>query len=855
MTENWYVVLELEFDPNPVTDERLIRQRIDEKIKFWSSKANDFNKGAEYRKYLDYAKKGIIENEMLGANNIRAELIRDAYDRVYGPIDETLRQIHKSDISADAVAKIAKTYKVSDDVVKRRVKVLGMKVVDYEATYRKYYLSKPQDVDKYNGIIPLLDAFHAEDLYDFLYQGTSVKNAQKLSCDALRQRASERKKNEFYKADGISGTGSKLCGLCEQAFKDNESKAVYDNYLEYAKRKAILDDVRRIYDLGGKLSSESSSEYIGRLTEVLKDRNLADEVFTAFCIIEDIEFAPAQSAHETATRNRAVSTPNPTPTQASEAPASPTGSNTSNSNRQPANSNIKPMSGIGSFFESDSVAKRIIILLVIVVVVGGALRSCVGGIARNIGNKKEAETTATQSADSNEQKDSGDGSEIEEQSDNEHSVTGDEIIVPPLEINNLAIEKLPQNPTSIAVAEIAVYNGSVSSEKQVDEYPFTAQYDGRYRIEISGLYNDTNVELHLCDENGEDIDYDTYCENGEGITAKELLAGHNYTVKIIQHRGFSDYSLAIGMQKETIDITGYTVVSDSVEYKDQRNVYTFKVPVDGRYRFEMSGMQSGTQVELYMFNVLGETVEYDSYCENDEGITVKDLKAGDEYQIQVRQKNEFSSYNLNIGYQKETIDITELSMVSDSIEYKDQRNFYTFKVPVDGRYRFELSGMQNDTEVELYMFNDLGETVESDNYCKNGEGITVKDLKAADEYTIQVRQKSGFSDYGLMIGKQKETVDVTKGSIVNDQIEYTDQRNVYSYTAQSDEDIIIMLSNMKNDMSVEVLVLNELEETLESDSYIKNGEGFTVTGVTTGGRYEIQVRQKEGEGQYVLTIE
>ena len=47
MTENWYLVLELDFDPNPVNDEALIEQRIEEKRKFWSSKANDFNRGAE----------------------------------------------------------------------------------------------------------------------------------------------------------------------------------------------------------------------------------------------------------------------------------------------------------------------------------------------------------------------------------------------------------------------------------------------------------------------------------------------------------------------------------------------------------------------------------------------------------------------------------------------------------------------------------------------------------------------------------------------------------------------------------------------------------------------------------------
>ena len=51
MSENWYLVLELEFDPNPVEDLEVINKRIDEKAKFWSSKFNDFNKGPQYRKY------------------------------------------------------------------------------------------------------------------------------------------------------------------------------------------------------------------------------------------------------------------------------------------------------------------------------------------------------------------------------------------------------------------------------------------------------------------------------------------------------------------------------------------------------------------------------------------------------------------------------------------------------------------------------------------------------------------------------------------------------------------------------------------------------------------------------------
>ena len=92
MTENWYVILELEFDPKPVVDESIIEQKIEEKRKFWSSKANDFNHGAEYRRYSQ--KLPEIKKDMIGDANIRDELIKDACEKVYGPVDlESLKLI------------------------------------------------------------------------------------------------------------------------------------------------------------------------------------------------------------------------------------------------------------------------------------------------------------------------------------------------------------------------------------------------------------------------------------------------------------------------------------------------------------------------------------------------------------------------------------------------------------------------------------------------------------------------------------------------------------------------------------------------------------------------------------------
>lgn len=291
MTENWYIVLGLDFDPNPIQDEAVIEQKIEEKRKFWSSKANDFNHGAEYRKYSQMLPD--IKRDMVGPENIRAELIKDACEKTYGPIDKTLKMIKKTEIPQDTIDKMATKLKVDVETIKRRASALGIKIVasqggDFQATYDKYYKTKPQNADKFNGMNALLKSFNVSNLYEFLYVGTSIKNPQNLPCDALRQRAKERKTKEFYKNDSVSGSGSKLCGQCDECFKDDASKQIYDKYLEYNARKIILDEVKSFFDFSGELTQDVYSDFLGRLTEIFKNRKDAEKLLVAFCKVEKI---------------------------------------------------------------------------------------------------------------------------------------------------------------------------------------------------------------------------------------------------------------------------------------------------------------------------------------------------------------------------------------------------------------------------------------------------------------------------------------------------------------------------------------------------------------------------------------
>lgn len=300
MAENWYIVLELPFDP-PEEDEAKIEAKIVERSKFWSAHFNDFKIGAQCRAWNQAIPQ--IRRDMIGPANIRGQLAAQAVDAVYGPVDKLLKTIgRKGYVTTAEVDKLSKSKKLSPDAVKARAAKLGIRLEaaapgkDYQAVYDKYYKTKPPKAAVFDGLRQMLETFHAADLYEFLYLGTTIKDAGRLPCDKLKQRAQEKKAKEFKKHDSVSGTGSKLCGQCELTFSDEASKETYDRYLEYTQRKAILDQAKSVAEISGELSKEQGKDYVGQLTQIFRDRALAEEVFVAFCKVEKIVFSLGEAA-------------------------------------------------------------------------------------------------------------------------------------------------------------------------------------------------------------------------------------------------------------------------------------------------------------------------------------------------------------------------------------------------------------------------------------------------------------------------------------------------------------------------------------------------------------------------------
>lgn len=413
-------------------------------------------------------------------------------------------------------------------------------------------------------------------------------------------------------------------------------------------------------------------------------------------------------------------------------------------------------------------------------------------------------------------------------------------------------------------AQIDVYNGSLAIEDQVDTYSFTPSVTGRYRFEISDLTEGTNHKVNLVIKNSGDgiVESTSYgVTNGDGLTVKDMQAGETFQVQVKQYMGLDSYALSIGNQKETLDVTGYTVVKDSVEFRDQRNVYLFTPPITGRYRFEISDLTKGSdhKVNLLVYNSGGGEEASTSYgIMNGDGLTIPSMQAGQTYEIQVRQYSGYDSYNLNIGYQKDSVDISGYNVVSDSIQYCDQKNIYFFTPTVTGRYRFEISNLTkgSSNKVNLYVWNSRDGEEGSTNYgIMNGDGLTIYDMQAGETYQIQVRQYSGYDMYSLNVGLQKDTIDISEYSSVSDSIQYTDQRNVYTFSPSTSGKYRFEIQGLTDGSNnrVNVLVFNSRDGEEGSTSYgIANGEGIEIDDLQAGETYQVQVRYYSGYDSYKL---
>ena len=223
----------------------------------------------------------------------------------------------------------------------------------------------------------------------------------------------------------------------------------------------------------------------------------------------------------------------------------------------------------------------------------------------------------------------------------------------------------------VIIIIVVVFRSCTSSKKSQQESPNSVITESS-----SAVYNDDDDEYSLVESTYDStsntekvsISSSSFSNNDSAITGDNIT-----TIKEIKIEPLAQNSISVDpiTQKETtIEKAIIETIAGTISSEGQTDTYTFVPPVTGRYRFEISELTKGTgnKVNIRIKNSGdGDEGSTNYGVGNGDGVTIKDMQANEQYTIEIRQYSGLDNYNLNIGYQKETVDVTDVTEVHDSI--------------------------------------------------------------------------------------------------------------------------------------------------------------------------------------------
>ena len=312
----------------------------------------------------------------------------------------------------------------------------------------------------------------------------------------------------------------------------------------------------------------------------------------------------------------------------------------------------------------------------------------------------------------------------------------------------LEIDPIPDAEMTVDTLDLRTFSGKMTRDGQVDQYKYKAEMTGTHRLEITKAEDGQDFYLSLLNSNGDVLKREFGIAESQGITV-ELTAGKNYILQVEKRTHNGAYTLMVGAQKPEVSVTGMTKVTDSIQYYDQKNYYSFVPDQDGPYRFEYADLPDGVLMRMQIMNSAREAFEDNNYMENGNGITV-DLVKGKKYIICCSYFRNTGGYSLIIGNVKEIRELTGYDGVADSVQYTEQRNAYLFEAPAQGEYRFTLADVQDGVDFRMGLYNTGWEFLNTSYDLDNGDYLSMAMEKGQKIY-VCVGQYRKTGTYRLYV--------------------------------------------------------------------------------------------------------
>lgn len=212
--------------------------------------------------------------------------------------------------------------------------------------------------------------------------------------------------------------------------------------------------------------------------------------------------------------------------------------------------------------------------------------------------------------------------------------------------------------------------------------------------------------------------------------------------------------------------------------------------------------------------------------------------------------------DLNVAQTEENVYAGALGNVfkdtTGHIVDKTTVNSWTLTVAEGGRFYIWLDDIFSGYYLKLYVYNALGERVANDSSIYNKDGLAM-DL-AVGVYTVEVTYGSGLTTYNMNIGMAKSAANISEYTMVQDEMEFARQKNVYTFTAKYNGVYYFGLNELQNNAYMHLSLYNRLNERVAYDTSVKNGEGIKVE-LTAGETYTLYIENTNSYiTPYILNV-
>ncbi|KFI97915.1 zinc ribbon domain-containing protein [Bifidobacterium stellenboschense] len=271
----------------------------------WSKLRNNPREGAQAQQRLDELNRANRElPAFLASRDERARQYAEARARAEHDVTAIITMFAiKGYMTPDDLATIAGQakerygYTVPQNVVRELIPST-MEIREQE-TRKGRELAKPKSFTAFNKAESELATCGYRDLYQMLDPG-NMRPAATSTAVWLKKATADDPKNNA-KQDARTTALKNLYKMCiGRVFKDDASRAAYDDYLAYTAMQRVLDEVATVFQPSGVLPQDVADKYVDRILEggtshgAAITRDDAEDHLIWWCRTHDIAYTPVQ---------------------------------------------------------------------------------------------------------------------------------------------------------------------------------------------------------------------------------------------------------------------------------------------------------------------------------------------------------------------------------------------------------------------------------------------------------------------------------------------------------------------------------------------------------------------------------